>query len=248
MNVETSGIVLRKKKVAGVDVIITVLTRDYGKKSVYVKGARHTKSKYAAYTEIFTEAKFQLYLKKDLCNINSVDSITAHSKLRNDMNRLFIGTYMLELVDVFTAEDDGDAKLYDMVSFAIKFLTEEVEENFLLLRTVFLAKLLKLNGYMPEVEKCAICSSIKDIAVFSPQKKGILCSKCSSKAFDAENVDYDFLKMINILLKKSYLTVRTMAVGDIITRKVDSELYRFAMSLPISKTIKSREMLLEMGI
>ncbi len=248
MNVETDAIVIKKKKVASTDVIITILSKEYGKKSVYVKGARHTKSKFSAYTELFTEAKFSLYIKKNLCNLNSVDSITAHSKLRNEMSRLFVGTYLLELVDIFIAEDDGDIRLYDMLSYALKFLEEDEEENFLLLRTMFFIKLLKLLGYAPEVSMCVECLTVENIKYFGFSSGGIICDKCGLNVENKVDVDYEYLRIINILLKKSYLSVRNMDISGIILDKIDSNLFEFIKRHLVIRTIQSRQLLLDMKL
>ncbi len=248
MYAETDALVLRKKKVAQSDVIITILSRDFGKKSVYVKGARHTKSKFSASTELFTEGKFALYLKKDLCSLNSVDIVTAHSKIRSDIERLFIGTYLLELIDIFTAEDDGDELIYDMLSYALKYLELEIPENFLKLRVMFLGKLLSRIGFAPEISRCVTCGTVKQITNFSIQVGGILCRDCAVNVDTASEVDIDYLRIINVLLKKPYKSIRDAEIHDILLTRIDNNLFEFAKRHIVVRRMKSREMLVDMNL
>ncbi len=208
MNVDTKAIVIKKHKVSGADVILTIYSKELGKKRLYVKGARHPKNRFLACSQVLIEGDFSLYVKPSLSSINSVNITNTHNIIREDLNKLFVASYVLELIDKITEEACQDLNLYEFLSFALKCLEAESEKNLRFFRLVFIIKLLKESGLAPEVNFCTSCLSSENLSYFSAMAGGAVCDKCKSLFSDVKFLKKENASLINLSLNNSYINIR----------------------------------------
>lgn len=251
MKTSSKAIVIKRKKVSGADVLLTVITRDYGKKTLYVNGARHMKSKLSSATQLFVEGDFSLYIKSSLSTLSEAELIEVHANIREDLDKFFVGSYIVELVDKILGEDDGDPRFFDFLSSALKYLNLEDRSKLKLFRLVFLIKLLKNTGYSPNVKFCSSCSSDLDFSkpvYFSPISGGVICPICLPQFSDKVILRPETLSFINVSLEKSYTSIRKLGVGVNILVETDEVLSLFFKEHVNLSKLKSEKILLDMGL
>lgn len=208
MNQESKAIVIKKVKVSGADVLLTLYTRKLGKKKVYVKGARHAKSKFLSACQVLVEGDFSLFVRSSLSSIHSVSIRDSHSPIREDLEKFFVSSYMLELIDKFTKEAVPDSALYDFLSFALKCLEPEHPKNLKFFRMFYTLKLLQKSGLAPEVNFCTSCLCSDDLRYFSASSGGALCSACRKDYSDVLPLKKENAEFINLSLSHSYVAMR----------------------------------------
>ncbi len=240
--VTTKAIVLSRKKVAESDVIINLLTRTEGKVRVYVNGARHPKSRFASATQPFNEGVFSLFINKDLSRLSEVQISNPHMTIRADMNKIFLATYMLELVELAIEDGQLIKGLYDKVAYALVALGET--EHLQLLKVVYDLKFIVAIGYQPVLFSCSVCGSEANLSTsLSVQHGGVVCHSCLSDCSDCTAFTLEDLKWINIVLKKPFKTVQQLAVSDTMLLKIGTWTNRFIATHVVRRPLKSLKLL-----
>lgn len=238
MLINVRGLVLARKKVAESDVIITLFTKTQGKLRIYVNGARHPKSRYASSTQPFVEGDFSVYLKKDLSSLGEVDIVNSHIKIREDMARLFLGTYMLELVDLSLEENDFIPGLYNRVSYALKNLSDAVDLK--LFKVVYDLKIIQILGYEPSLFSCSHCGAEENLLpALSAENGGVLCTSCIKHEKHYTKFSLENLKWINFALKTPFKAIQNQPFDDKMLLKLDKWLETFIKIHVVRRPLKS---------
>ncbi|MDR2379978.1 MAG: DNA repair protein RecO, partial [Bifidobacteriaceae bacterium] len=73
-----AGIVLRTRKLAEADRIVTLLTREHGKVRAVAKAVRRTKSRFGARLEPFMHVDLQLYEGRNLHTVTQAVTLAAY--------------------------------------------------------------------------------------------------------------------------------------------------------------------------
>lgn len=131
--------------------------------------------------------------------------------MKSNNSLLYLSTLMLidEIVLKLTLEEDRN-KLYFDLKEGLE-LIKSSDDNIYFVLLSLLTKILKINGYDMEVNKCVICSNKKDISSFSFEDGGFLCTNCYQgiKSFTKNELMYlrylflsKGMKAIDLLLDK----------------------------------------------
>jgi len=175
--IKTSGIVLSGIKFKESSKILTVYTRELGKIKVLGQGVMKPKSKGIASTEVFAHSEFDLKRGKSFYYINGVYLIDSYHNLRNRMDTLFLGFYILELMDKTIPEEEHNPILFDLLNKAL--LAIKNGEDPLLIVVAFQLKFVSFMGYRPLLNECSACGKkYSTIWRFSPTKGGVFCEDC----------------------------------------------------------------------
>lgn len=152
----TNGIVLRETVTKESDKILTLLTRDLGRVSVIVRGARRKNSKFAACAQSLAYGEWTLYRRGEWYYANEGETLELFAGLRQDLEAMALGFYMAELTESVTTEDTAsDDILRHLLNglYALSALHKPPR----LVKAAFELKLLALAGYEPLADSCAYC-------------------------------------------------------------------------------------------
>ncbi len=240
--ISTKAIVLSRKKVAEGDVIINLLTAKQGKLRAYVNGARNPKSRFASATQPFSEGEFSLFLNKDLARLSEVQMIQSHLNIRSDMEKIFLATYMMELLELALADGELIEGLYARVAYALTALEET--RRLQLFKTVYDLKVIDLMGYQPTLFFCSMCGSESDLTTYlSVQHGGVVCQNCRTRCTDCAPFVLQDLKWINFVLKKSFKTIQQVDISDTMLLKIATWTNRFIEAHVVRRPLKSLKLL-----
>lgn len=145
---KSSGIVLSRKYFSEADAIITLLTVDYGKKTFVAKGIKKLTSKKRGTLEPFSEIKFSAVKSHNMPILTETESLNNFSGIRNNLKKISVAYYFLELVNKVSYEDEENENLYILLSQYLFAL--ESTKNLKRLRLEFARELLVLSGFWPE--------------------------------------------------------------------------------------------------
>lgn len=242
--VKTEGIVLKYIKVKEMDAIANIYSKDYGKLRVYINGARNPKSKFVS-LRILLFGEFQISLKKNLHKLNSIYIENSYRYVVEDMDKYFMGNYILELFDSSIDYEQVDESLYEMLKYSLMTLNN-LENKFLaIFRIFFEYKLLKLLGYSLELQKCSICNlKNKLLSIIDINNGGIICRNCYREANEMLIINFETIKVLNLLLTNPFSVVKNIVINDIIYTELDNVAQKFIKKYLVSKEIKSLSMLL----
>ncbi len=150
------AIVLRWRAYGESDKIATLLSEDFGKLTGIAKGARRSRRRFANSLEPL--ARVRVYFRQrpgaGLAFLESCELLTS-SEPFNDPSRFAYGSYLAELVDRLTMEDEPVHGIYTLLADALAEL-ERGPASAALLRA-FELKVLTQAGFEPQLDRCAHC-------------------------------------------------------------------------------------------
>lgn len=124
---------------------LTLLTKESGKITVFVKGARKSQSRFCAASDLFVFGTFELYVGKSAYNLHNVTVLNYFDYLRTDMDAAYFGMYFLELCDFYSRENNDEALLLLTLYRALQGLKSDKLKNSFV-KTVFEIKTFILEG------------------------------------------------------------------------------------------------------
>ena len=156
MLLTTPGIVLRETNYKEADKILTVLTREYGKRTVKARGCRRKTSKLTAASQLLVWSDMTLYQRGDFLTLNEAEVLEQFWSVRQDIELLALGSYFAEVLEA-TAQEGEEAG--DLLSLLLNSLyaMDTLKKPKELVKAVFELRLLCLTGYEPLVDACAVC-------------------------------------------------------------------------------------------
>ena len=114
-SVRTQAIILKRLNYGEADRILTLLTRDFGKRVLMAKGVRKEKSKLAGGIELFSESDISFIKGRgDIGTLVSTQLSRHFGNIHTDLERMQIASNFLKRINAVT-EDDASSEYYDLV-------------------------------------------------------------------------------------------------------------------------------------
>lgn len=211
------AVVLRHSDYGEADRLLTLYTRQLGKARVIAKGARKIASRKAGHIEPFTYVKLQLSRGKDMLILTQADTVDAYLPIRDDLILTSHASYVLELLDRFTYEDESEnSSIFRLLTETLARLASK-SNPWLVLR-YYEMRLLDHLGFRPQLLECVNCGrEIKaEDQFFSFSAGGVICPRCGQGLKHLHNISMDALKYLRHFQRSSYAeAVRAQTSLDI---------------------------------
>jgi len=156
------AIVLRNQSVTESSLIVTWFTREFGKLKTLAKGARRPKSPLRGKLDLFyrDEIVFLRSRRSDLHLLHDCFLENPHAKLRETVETLTAASYVGELVELVTAMEDPNPKIFDLLSATLDAL--ETPRGRASMLIWFELQLLAVAGWAPKWEERSAVSRLLD--------------------------------------------------------------------------------------
>jgi DNA repair protein RecO (recombination protein O) len=150
------AIVLRWRAYADSDKIATLLTEEFGKLTGIAKGAKNSRRRFPNSLEPLARVRVH-FRRKPTANLAFLESaeLLASTAALSEPLRFAYGSYVAELVDQLTLDDDPVPGLYALLDEALSEL-ERGPATAAFLRG-FELQLLTRTGFEPQLEQCTRC-------------------------------------------------------------------------------------------
>ncbi|MCK4403834.1 MAG: DNA repair protein RecO [candidate division Zixibacteria bacterium] len=180
---KTEVIVLKSMKFGDTSKIATLYTKDYGKIKVIAKGIRKPKSRLAGALQTFSHIQIVFYKKRtsEIYLLSQSDTIKSYQPLHKNLNRYIFASAVLELLDRLITGEESNPQLFGLILATLSFMESCPEESLEKSFCSYALSLAHLLGYKPKFDKCVSCNKHVEgkIVLFSPEKGGIICKRCS---------------------------------------------------------------------
>lgn len=144
----SEGVVLARRNLGEADRILILFTRDYGRLSFIAKGVRKVTSKKRGHIEVFSYIKFHANKGRGIDIMTEAETVEGFGKIRDDLNKVAVAYFMLEVVGKVTREGEPHKELFDLL---LQYLRKLKEASLLRkLRDEFTKKALISLGFWPE--------------------------------------------------------------------------------------------------
>jgi len=143
------GIVLRRQPVTESSLILTWYTREFGKLKTLAKGARRLKGPFQGKVDLFyrDEIVFLPSRRSDLHLLHDCFLEEPHARLRDSVETLTAASYVCELVEMATEQEDPNVRIYDLLTAVLDALDRRNNEVLLIW---FEIQLLAAAGWAPK--------------------------------------------------------------------------------------------------
>jgi len=199
------AVVLRHSDWGEADRLLILYTRERGKVRAIAKGARKVKSRKAGHLEPFTRVTLQLARGRDLLIVTQAETIDAYQPLREDLLKTGYASYLAELLDRFTYEEESENyNIFRLLTESLSRIAFEADP-WLAIR-YYEVRLLDHLGFRPQLFECANCrEEIQAVdQFFSAAQGGVLCPRCGAGLPGVWNVSVEALKYLRHFQRSSY--------------------------------------------
>lgn len=214
--IKLKGLVLREAYSGESDKIITVLTKERGKKTIAAKGARKPRSPFLAGTQQFCYCEFIVYDNKNIANLNQVEIIETFHKIRDDLLKLSYATYFMELLENSIMEEIVIEELLILTLKTLQILNKNLYNPKFIAR-IYEIRLMSIIGYMPETTQCVNCSKELNTDIyFSSNEGGVLCDNCKTIANKVIKISIGTLYSIQYILSVDLFKLFNFSVSELV--------------------------------
>lgn len=202
--IKTSGFVLRKIDYGDTSKIISVFSKDFGKISGILKGAKSAKSNKGGLTDLINHIELVLYKKsnRDLHAVTQVHLINNFRDIKENLEKLKYASAVLELVQKLTLENEVHPRLYTGIEKILKLISQESFEKELF--TKFLMFFINEIGFGINLTECNDCrvNIESDNRYYFDFERGFLCGKCKISTYNTVEISKELFKMFVCLSSK----------------------------------------------
>lgn len=182
---ETEAIVLRTYRLGEADKIVSLFTRQFGRLRGVARGAQRPKSHYGGTLELLTHVRLWLFERenRDLVYLNAVELLESFFVMQKDYRVQVAAQYVAEVSERLLPEREVDERAFRLLVAVLRGLKASREVDLPLL--YFNYWLLRLEGFLPDLERCASCGhglalGSGESAHYATGSEGLVCSNCRS--------------------------------------------------------------------
>ncbi|MBO6215922.1 MAG: DNA repair protein RecO [Lachnospiraceae bacterium] len=172
--IELSGIVLSSMPIGENDKRIVILTKERGRISAFVRGAKRPNSTLAAGSVPMTYGRFSLYEGRSSYTVQRIEVANFFEDVKTDLEAICYGSYFLEIAEYYSVEDIDEGERLTLLYQSLRALSDERFPK-RLIQSAYELKTMAINGEYPNVYSCVICGKKEELVVFSMEKRGCLC-------------------------------------------------------------------------
>ncbi|MCD8067637.1 MAG: DNA repair protein RecO [Lachnospiraceae bacterium] len=208
--ITVTGMVLKAEPIGEYDKRIVLLTKEKGKISAFVRGARRQGSRFMAAANPFCFGGFEIYPGRRAYNLQGVHIEQYFEQLRSDFEKACYGIYFLEIADYYGRENNDDKELLKLLYQSLRALIHPAYDP-RLVRAVYEIKAIAVNGEFPGLIRgvspdsacgCAIShivtSSIEKLYSFRLSEEALEKLICCAREYRARCIPQKF-KSLEIL-------------------------------------------------
>ncbi|TLU88507.1 MAG: DNA repair protein RecO [Chlorobium sp.] len=157
MIVKTRAVVLREIRYRDQSKICSLYSRDFGKISVIVKGARNPKNKLSGLFNAGNVIDLVLYRKnnRELHLASDGNLVLSPMVPEPDLLRFAVLYRIIDLVRLTTENDEKNLPLFSLLTGTLEQLYRK-DQHFELLYAWFLLRFVSLLGFQPSLRQCVL--------------------------------------------------------------------------------------------
>jgi len=241
-NIRVDAVVLRHSDWGEADRLLVLYTREQGKLRAIAKGLRKIQSRKAGHLEPFTRAAIMLAKGHDLWIVTQAEAIDLFQPLRENLQKMGLAAYVVELLDRFTYEEGQNWQLYKLLIETLERLVK-AEDDYVPVK-YYEMRLLDLLGYRPLLFECAACGEAVTARdqYFSADMGGVLCPKCAGRGQSRRPVSVETLRFLRHFQRSDYKEASRADPPAVIRHEIDA-LQNYYLTYLLERNLNSPEFL-----
>lgn len=172
------GFVLKISDFAESDLIITLLTERWGKRSAIVKRARRYNSRLGGVFDILNHVEIVFYEKPGLDLVSQGALLHGFPRLKSDLAPVSTALATLKLLERLLPWQQQEGRIYKLFQHFLHLL-EKGEVPLPQLRLSVTLKILSMLGHRPHLHSCMKCGRVENPFLFNAEYGGVRCQSCA---------------------------------------------------------------------
>lgn len=242
------AIILARRNFREYDQIISVYTKESGKKELLARGVKKITSKNAPSLEPFSYVLIDIAPGREIDHLLTAVPINIFPHIRQNLQKSVGAGYLMHVLHALLHEGETDQLLFSMIRSWLLFVGSEAEFRGLLVDAMLMNIFVRL-GFSPILEVCVVCDkSFADIVreeLRAGQERqtyrpgfffaggGLICAACrQSKEAVGESIYDCGLKEISdlsVALKAEWQTIARYPLEERDAEKLHRLIYEFAV-------------------
>jgi DNA repair protein RecO (recombination protein O) len=177
---KTRALVVGRRALGESDRLVEFYTLDFGKVRGVAKSARRPRSRFGSALEPFTMGELIFFDtgRSELVRVDHFDILHSFVQLREDLDRLGRGAWMVECVVRLCADRDPHATLFRLLVRALRAL--ESSSRPVWVSACFAMRAVDLLGHRPRIDRCVSCGRPFPFprVVLDMAAGGLVCGSC----------------------------------------------------------------------
>lgn len=226
-SLKVEGIVLRHREWGEADRMLTLFTRELGKVQALAKGVRKPRSRKAGHVEPFSRATLLLARGRSFFILTQAEAVDVHPALREDLMLLGYASYVVELLDRFTRDEEQQNHLYRLLAHTLARINRG-DDPYLVMHYYEL-HLLDFVGFRPQLVTCAQCRvEIRpEEQFFSASRGGALCPNCGRASREVRPISMQALKYMRHFQRSKYQDAAQAQIPAAIHAEIERIMYYY---------------------
>lgn len=181
MQITTDGLVIKETSIRDNDRLITVITRDNGIITAFVRGVKSIKSKRSPATSLLSYSNFCFEQKGDTYTVTEASVNRVFFSAGSDITTLTVAQYFCELCNIMHPINNESAEFLRLILNSLHFLTEK-KKNVELIKAITELRIAVIAGYAPNIVACNTCGKFEDSVMYFKIDDGTLyCKNCKKE-------------------------------------------------------------------
>lgn len=239
--ITVTGMVLAATPIGEYDRRVVLLTKERGKISAFARGARRPNSALVGVTSPFSFGQFTVYEGRTSYTLMSASISNYFETLRSDVEGAYYGFYFLDLANYYGREANDETILLKLLYQTMRALVNPKLPNSLI-RYIYELKVITINGEGPQMFECISCGGREGEKVFSVQKGGLICEKCSAHIRDGRRLLPATIYTMQYIISTPVERLYTFLVKDEVLREL-ADVVTDYLEEYLGKRFKSLEIL-----
>jgi DNA repair protein RecO (recombination protein O) len=203
------ALILETRATGEADLIVWAITSEGNQLCFVAKGARKTKSRFAALVQPFTLAEFIVYRGSGMPILRQADSLETFSGIRGSFNKCLPAFSALELCRLLIAEEAGEIQAFSLTYSYLRYLN--LHTFSLAALNAYRLQLSQVLGYGFIWDICSACGNTVARGTADWSGGGLVCGACGGKG---PILTPDILAIIRFLCKSSFASAQRLAIDS----------------------------------
>lgn len=235
---QVRGIVIQERISGESSKQIVVLAKGVGKLRLSARGARNTKSKLLAGTQLFSYCDFTLFEGKGFLSVTQADLLESFYGLRTDVEVLSEAVYLTELVERTCPEGMEQDDILLLLLYTLQWMAKGYIPPKLAGR-IFEIKYLQMSGLFAGAA-CAVCER-EDLPIYFHGADGTFFCPAHKKE-DSMKLLPAVQEAISYVLQKEGQKIFSFRLSEEALRQLDGVLEQY-LRIHVGFSLKSRHFL-----
>lgn len=179
------GIVIKELLINENDKLLTIITAEYGKKTVLAKGIKAINSRRAAGANLFCHSNFYFEKKDERLWLQEIEVKNSFQELSTDYRALALASYFCDVANEVCVEDNDETDMFRLLLNGIYALIHFQNKPRWIIKAAFEMKTMCIQGFAPNFDSCVNCgvylTELHKNNLFELLQGGFVCNKCSSQ-------------------------------------------------------------------